>query len=89
MTRQELVDAISLKTGISKETVSLVMNETNEVIIETLKKGEPIKISGFGTFYTKTRKGRIGKNVKTGETIEIPEKTISKFRAGKQLKEAF
>jgi nucleoid DNA-binding protein len=89
MTKQELVDTISEKTGISKDVVTLVINETNEAIIAVLQKGDPVKISGFGTFYTKTRKGRVGRNPKTGETVEIQDKTVPKFRAGKQLKEAF
>lgn len=89
MTKQDLVDLISVKTGIKKETVAAVMAETNEAIVEALKQGEPIKISGFGTFYTKTRKGRTGRNPKTGESVEIPVKTVPKFRAGKLFKEAF
>ena len=89
MTKQELIEAISIKTGIPIETVAIVVTETNEAIIEALKRGEPIKISGFGTFYTKDRKARVGRNPKTGETVEIPGKTIPKFRAGKTLKASF
>ena len=89
MTKHELVELISGKTGIDKDTVTIIMSHTNESIIEALKKGEPIKISGFGTFYTKTRKGRVGRNPKTGEVVEIPGKTVPKFRAGKLFKDAF
>jgi len=57
-------------------------------IIDSLKNGEEVSISGIGIFEVKIRKGRKGRNPRTGETIQIPEMRVPKFRAAKGLKEA-
>jgi len=87
MNKGELVDVISEKTGIQKNTVALIINETHETIIEKLKGGDTVKIAGFGTFLTTKREARKGRNPKTGATVEIPEKIVPKFRPGKAMKE--
>lgn len=86
MTKKEMIEVLSEKTGIKKSTISLVINECHQTIIRALKKGDEVKISGFGTFYASERKSRKGRNPKTGETIIIPERTMGKFRPGKQIK---
>jgi len=87
MNKGELVDVISEKTGINKNTVSLVLSETHETIIAKLKEGDSVKIAGFGTFLTTKREARKGRNPKTGATVDIPEKVVAKFRPGKVMKE--
>lgn len=87
MNKGELVDVISEKTGIQKNTVALIISETHETIIQKLKEGDTVKIAGFGTFLTTKREARKGRNPKTGETVEIPEKVVPKFRPGKTMKE--
>ena len=88
MNKGELVDVISEKTGIQKNTVALIINETHETIISKLKEGSSVKIAGFGTFLVTKREARKGRNPKTGATVEIPEKTVAKFRPGKAMKES-
>jgi len=87
MNKSQLVDVIYEKTEVDKDTVALIINEMHEVICETLKKGDQVKISGFGTFYAKKTKARKGRNPKTGEEVDIPERNAPKFKAGKTLKE--
>jgi DNA-binding protein HU-beta len=87
MNKNDLVLIISEKTGIDKDTVLTVLDETHESIVRSLKKGDSVKISGFGTFYPSKRESRRGRNPKTGHSIIIPEKTVTKFRPGKTTKD--
>jgi DNA-binding protein HU-beta len=88
MTKQELVTLIAEKTGIRKDTVALVVDETHEAITATMKKGEQVKIGGFGTFYVLDKPERKGRNPFTGETIQISARRLPKFRPMKALKES-
>jgi len=88
MNRGDIVELIKEKTGIEKETVASVIAEMHQTIIETLKTGEPVKISGFGTFFSKKRKSKKGRNPKTGVIVDIPEREVPKFRASKEFKDS-
>jgi len=87
MNKIQLIDVIAEKTNLPKTTVSFVISEMHEVIIDTLKKGDLVKIPGFGTFVSKKREAVKGRNPKTGETINIPPKTVAQFKPSKELKE--
>jgi nucleoid DNA-binding protein len=86
MTKNDIVSVISHKTGLTREVVSVVMEEMNYAIIRALKKGDLVKISGFGTFYPQDKQARKAKNPRTGEIIDIPSKKVTKFRPGKNTK---
>jgi len=86
MNKKELVQVISEKTGVNRETVSSVINDMHETIVRTLKKGDTVRIAGFGTFYPLERKPRKGRNPKTGEVIQIPARNVTRFRPGKNTK---
>jgi nucleoid DNA-binding protein len=86
MTKNELVQVISEKTGIKKDVVKNVLEEINLAIIKSLKKGDFVKISGFGTFYTMDTKAKKARNPKSGEVVEIPSRKLTKFRASKNIK---
>jgi integration host factor subunit beta len=58
-----------------------------ESIIDALQKGDKIEIRGFGSFRTRQRRGRIGRNPKTGEKVEVPAKKIPFFKPSKELKD--
>ena len=88
MTKTDIIAVISERTQIPKNTVSIIVSEMNSIIIESLKKGEAVKIAGFGIFAAIKKGPRKGRNPKTGETIEIPAKTFAKFKAGKEFKSA-
>ena len=87
MTRQVLVDEMATQAGISKKDADAALKAFIHVVEEELKKGEKIQIIGFGTFEVGTRAAREGKNPATGETIQIPEMKMPKFKAGKALKD--
>ena len=88
MNKNQCVDHISSKTGLSKKDVEAVINEFFDEVTQTLKNGDKAQFVGFGTFETRERSSRTGRNPQTGEPIEIPASIVPAFRAGNKLKEA-
>lgn len=88
MNKTELVAAIAEKSGLSKKDSEAALSATVEAVTEALKAGEKVSLVGFGTFETRARAARVGKNPATGETIEIAACTVPAFKAGKALKDA-
>lgn len=88
MNKTELIADISVKTKMTKQDVGLVIDHLMADITQSLQSGEPVQILGFGTFETRIRQGKMGRNPKTGEPVEIPDKTAVVFRPGKLLKSA-
>ena len=89
MNKQELIEKIADSAGLSKKDATNSVESFIEAITESLKKGEKVAITGFGTFDIKVSKARQARNPKTGETIHIPEKKAPKFKVGKSFKEIF
>ena len=87
MNKSELVAAISAKTNETKKVTEETLNAFIEVVTETLKKGDKIQLVGFGTYETKLRAARKGRNPQTGEEIKIPASKVPSFKAGKALKD--
>lgn len=91
MNKSELVQNLANKTKLSRADAQRVVDalfDTNDGIISrALKKGERIQITGFGTFETRKRKARTGRNPRTGKEIKIAATTSPSFRAGKGLKD--
>ncbi len=88
MTKNELVQRISEKAGISKKEAIEALSATTSTISDTLKKGDGITIVGFGSFSATQRAARTGRNPQTGETIQIAASKSVRFKPGKSLKEA-
>ncbi len=88
MNKNELVDAVSERTGLAKSDAARAVEAVLGTITETLRKGEQVALSGFGAFVAKTRAARTGRNPRTGEAIEIPASRAPTFKAGKALKDA-
>ena len=85
MNKAELVAAVAAKTGLTKVAAADAINATIESIAESLKKGENVQLIGFGTFAAIKKAARKGINPLTKKVIEIPAKTVAKFKAGKGL----
>ena len=85
MNKTGLIDVIAGKTATKKEAQDIV-DTVWDTIKSSLKKQEDVAISGFGTFKVKHTKARMGRNPKTGETIQIPAKKKIAFRVSKELK---
>ena len=88
MNKAELVAKIAEKSNLTKKERELALNAVMDVVEETLVAGEKVQLVGFGTFETRERAARSGRNPrKPDETIEIPASKAPVFKAGKGLKE--
>lgn len=88
MTKTDLIAAVTEKSGASKKDTAAVIESTLQVITDTLKSGDKVIITGFGTFETTKKEARTGRNPHTGETIDIPARISPKFKPGSVLKNA-
>ncbi len=88
MNKAELVAAIAAKAEVSKKDAEKVLGAFTATVTDELKKGEKIALIGFGTFETRKRAAREGKNPQTGAAIKIPATVVPAFKAGKALKDA-
>ena len=87
MNKAELIASVAEKTGFTKKDSEATVNAFTAVVEETLVAGEKVQLIGFGTFETRERKARQGRNPrKPGETIEIAASKAPVFKAGKALK---
>lgn len=85
MRKADIVTIISEKTGVPKVDVLVTVESFIKEVKDSLVEGEPIFIRGFGTFSRKTRKAKIGRNIKKNVAIEIPEHDIPVFKPSKQF----
>jgi DNA-binding protein HU-beta len=88
MNKNDLVANIAKKSGLAKKDVELVVSNLLDEITSALAQGEKVQFVGFGTFETRKRSPRTGRNPQTGETIQIPESVVPAFRPGNKLKDA-
>lgn len=88
MTKTDLIERVSMKTTIlTKKQTEIVVNMLFDSIKEALAAGDKIEIRGFGSFRIRARRNREGRNPKTGQSVEVPQKKVPFFKAGKELKE--
>ena len=87
MTRQELIDQLALKNGLTKKNAKLAVETIFKTMSESLAAGGRIEIRGFGSFKIKSYGGFTGRNPKTGEKVKVKPKKLPSFRASKSLKQ--
>lgn len=88
MNKNDLVAAVAGSTGLSKADAAKAVDGVFDAITDALKKGDEVRLVGFGTFNVAKRAASQGRNPRTGETIKIPASKQPKFKAGKGLKDA-
>lgn len=88
MNKTELIAEVANKAGLSRKDAEKALDAVVETITEAVVKGDKVQLVGFGSFETKQREARTGRNPKTKETIEIPATRVPVFKAGKALKDA-
>ena len=86
MNKAELVESIANSTKMTKAQVERVLDTTLDTVKKSVKKGDDVKLVGFGTFAKAKRKARKGRNPQTGKTITIPACNYPKFKAGREFK---
>ena len=88
MNKNEFIDAISTKTGLTKKDTKAAVDAILETITETLAKKDSVSFIGFGTFSTSARAAREARVPGTDKTVDVPATTVAKFKVGKALKDA-
>lgn len=88
MNKGELIEVISTKTNMSKKDSQAALDAICESISEALTRGDKVSLIGFGTFETRARAQRKGRNPQTGAEVIIPAKKAPAFKASKALKDA-
>ena len=86
MNKSELIAAMAAKTGETKKSAEANLNAFIETVSEALVKGEKVQLVGFGSFETRKKAARKGRNPRTKEEIKIPASKAPAFKAGKALK---
>ena len=87
MNKAELINAIANETGLSKKDTEATINSFVNVVSNALVNKDKVQLIGFGTFETRERAARTGKNPQTGEALNIPASTTAALKIGKSLKE--
>lgn len=87
MNKSELINSLSEETAFSKKDVTRVLDSLTRIIERTLKKGEKVSITGFGSFWLSQRPARKGINPATKQSIDLPAVNVPRFKAGKNLRE--
>jgi DNA-binding protein HU-beta len=84
----DLIAKVAEEAGLSKTDATRAVDSVFDIITKALKKGDEVRLVGFGTFNVSKRAASVGRNPRTGEQIEIPASKQPKFRAGKGLKDS-
>ena len=87
MNKTELIAIAAEHAGLTKKDTERVLNAAIDAITQALIQGDKVQLSGFGTFETKDREARVGRNPHTQEAIEIPATRVPSFKASKALKD--
>ena len=86
VTRADLSEALHQEVGLSRQECSGLVERVLDMIVETLEKGETVKLSGFGVFQVRSKRARMGRNPKTGEPAAIHPRRVISFRASQIMK---
>ena len=87
MTKADLIEEVSRLAELTRKDSEVIVETIFDSIVRSLRVGDKIEIRGFGSFRTRQRKPRVGRNPKTGERVEVPAKKIPFFKPSKELKD--
>ena len=87
MNKQEFVKIIAEKSEVSQKVAASVLDNALETIMDAVAKNDKVQLVGFGTFESKHREARTGRNPRTREEVRIPASTVPAFKAGKAFKD--
>ena len=86
VTRADLSEALHEEIGLSRQECAGLVERVLDMIVETLERGETVKLSGFGVFQVRDKRARMGRNPKTGEPAAIVPRRVISFRASQLMK---
>ncbi|OGX28690.1 MAG: hypothetical protein A3F87_04135 [Omnitrophica WOR_2 bacterium RIFCSPLOWO2_12_FULL_51_24] len=87
MTKKEIVLQIAGESGLKQVDIKLVVQRTLDIIVEALAAAETVELRNFGIFKVKSRRGRTGRNPRTGVTVPVPPKRVAVFKPGLIMKQ--
>jgi len=87
MTKADLIEEVSKMVELTRKDSEVVVDTIFDSIVHSLRSGDKIEIRGFGSFRTRQRKPRVGRNPKTGTRVDVPAKKIPFFKPSKELKD--
>ena len=87
MTKADLIEEVSKVAEVTRKDGEVIVETIFDSIVKSLRAGDKIEIRGFGSFRTRQRKPRTGRNPKTGAKVDVPAKTIPFFKPSKELKD--
>ncbi len=87
MTKADLIEEVSRVVEIPRQEAELVFETMLRSMVEALRAGDKVEIRGFGRFGTRRRSGRIGRNPKSGQAVQVPPKMIPFFKPGKEVRQ--
>jgi len=86
MTKADLIHAVGRSCELSASQADAVVNTFTSSIVDALNRGEEVELRGFGSFRIRERAARVGRNPRTGASVNVPPKAVSHFKVGKLLK---
>lgn len=87
MTKADIIELVAKRSDLPKKQAEMVVNTVLMSVVEALDAGEKVELRGFGSFRMKMRDARTARNPKTGEKVQVDQKKVPFFRAGKELRE--
>jgi integration host factor subunit beta len=87
MTKADLIEEVSRVVEMTRKESEVIVEAIFESVVRALKEGDKIEIRGFGSFRTRQRQARVGRNPKTGARVDVPAKRIPYFKPSKELKD--
>ena len=87
MTKADLIEGVSREVEMTRKDSEVIVEAIFESIMKALKSSDKIEIRGFGSFRTRQRRPRVGRNPKTGARVDVPSKTVPYFKPSKELKD--
>lgn len=86
MTKADIIKLVADQVGITRREAADVLQTVLDGVVEAIRDGEKVELRGFGSFRTRTRQARAGRNPRTGAQVKVPSKVVSYFKPGKQLR---
>ena len=87
MTKADLIDEVSRLAELTRKDSEVIVETIFDSVVRSLRAGDKIEIRGFGSFRTRQRNSRIGRNPKTGDRVEVPAKRVPYFKPSKELRD--
>ncbi len=87
MTKADIIKVLADQVGLTRREAAAVLSVVLDGVVDAIAEGEKVELRGFGSFRTRKRQARAGRNPRTGAQVDVPPKVVPYFKPGKQLRE--